>query len=174
MKQFEYINAKMKEVAALPETVFVGYSLKYGSRAYGTMAGVPEDKIIEMPTAEALMTGIATGMALTGMVPILYFERHDFLLLASDQIVNHLAKIDQLSHGDFNPKVIIRAVVGHDKPFDPGPQHMGNYTKLFWRHLTLVDTRKTPVPYSYHVAMGATGPIMIVEYKEDYSKEVGE
>jgi pyruvate dehydrogenase E1 component beta subunit len=132
---------------------------------------VPENKIYEMPVAEDLMTGIATGMALEGYLPVLIFERQDFMLIASDQIINHLSKINELSNGEFNPKVIIRAIVGHNKPFDPGPQHLQDFTDFFKRHcsfpviacLDIDQIKKT-----YKDALERDQSTMIVEYKELY------
>lgn len=114
-----------------PLTRFVGYGLKKG-RAYGTLAGISDDKIIDMPIAENLMMGVGIGLALKGLRPIVFFERMDFLLNASDAIVNHLDKIAALSHGEFTPAVIIRAVVGNrDKPLYTGLVHTQDFTKAF-------------------------------------------
>ena len=114
-----------------PLTRFVGYGLKKG-RAYGTLANVADEKIIDMPIAENLMTGVAIGLSLKGLRPILFFERMDFTLNAADAIVNHLDKIAALSHGEFSPAVIIRAVVGNrDKPLYTGLVHTQDLTKAF-------------------------------------------
>jgi pyruvate/2-oxoglutarate/acetoin dehydrogenase E1 component len=79
-----------------PKTRFIGYGLKKG-RALGTLKEVRDDQIIEMPVAENLMVGVATGLALQGYLSVVFIERMDFLLNALDQIVNHLDKIKQLS-----------------------------------------------------------------------------
>lgn len=156
-----------------PESIFIGYNIKNGSQGYGTFKNVPGAKLLEMPTAEQLMAGVATGMALTGLIPILFFERHDFLLLASDQIINHLAKIKEMSHGEFNPKVIIRAIIGHNKPFNPGPQHMGNYTQLFAKEMkTFYGFEPAWLPKIYDEAFSCKEPCMIVEEKKHYNMEI--
>jgi pyruvate dehydrogenase E1 component beta subunit len=151
--------------------VFIGYNLAYGSGAYGTLSGVPKDQIIEMPVAEALMTGIAIGMALDGWLPVLIFERHDFMLLAADQIINHLSKIKELSEGQYNPKVVIRAIVGGSKPFDPGIQHLQDFTYVFKSHCSFpvlpCDTAED-IKDAYDEAVVFMRPIMIVEYKGMY------
>jgi len=118
----EIING-MGALADDPNTVVYGYNCRYGSRAYGTLAKVHSSMIIEMPVAEALMAGVAIGAALVGKKPILFFERQDFILLALDQIINHLGLIRDLSHGEYDPHIIIRAVVGGTKPFNAGLQH---------------------------------------------------
>ena len=119
----EAIIRGMEQLTADPAVVVMGYNLRFGSKAYGTLKAVPSARIIEMPCAEALMTGAAIGLSLTGKKPILFFERQDFLTLAMDALINHLALIKELSRGEYNPKLIIRAVIGGTKPFDAGLQH---------------------------------------------------
>lgn len=165
------IRSKMNDLALKDNTVFIGYNIKYGSKCYGTMVDVPAEKIYEMPVTEALMTGMATGMSLAGHLPILIFERHDFMLLASDQIINHLDKIQKLSEGQFRPKVIIRAILGHDKPFDPGIQHKSNFTSFFQEHCSFA-VRDCPDEISltnaYDEALNGTEPIIIIEHRKAY------
>ena len=48
------IKSSMQSISEKKEAVFIGYNLKYGSRCYGTMDTIPEDKIYEMPVAEDL------------------------------------------------------------------------------------------------------------------------
>jgi len=122
------IKKEMEKLSKDKKVYFIGYNLKFGSRNYGALENVPENKILEMPIAENLMTGIAIGMALEGFKPVLIFERHDFILNALDQLINHLHKLPEMSDGLFDPKVMIRAKVGHTKPFHPGPQHIQDFT----------------------------------------------
>jgi hypothetical protein len=70
-------------------------------------------------------------MALNGTVPISIYPRWNFLLLATNQIVNHLDKISTYSYGDFNPKVIIRTSIGSERPLHPQHQHVGDFTDAF-------------------------------------------
>lgn len=165
------IKDSMEMIAKDPKAVFVGYNLLYGSKIYGTMADIPKDKIYEFPVSEQLMAGVATGLALEGWLPVLIFERMDFMLLAADQIINHLSKIEYLSGGQFNPKVIIRAIVGYNKPFDPGIQHLQNYARFFRSHCSFPVNECTS---SYHVtdfykdALSMSRSRMIIEYRCNY------
>jgi hypothetical protein len=52
------------------------------------------------------------------------------MLLAANQIVNHLDRIPIYGNG-YNPKVIIRVAVPSTSPFDPGPQHDDDFTVAF-------------------------------------------
>ena len=88
-------------------------------------------KKIEMPVFEDVQMGLSLGMALNGYVPISCFPRFDFLILACNQLLNHLDKIQKMSKNQFLPKVIIRTSIGSKKPLDGGPQHTQDYTTIF-------------------------------------------
>lgn len=122
------ISDSMDFLAKDKDVHFVGYGLING-RAGGTMKNVPAAQLCEMPTAENLMAGVAIGMSIKGLKPVLYFERADFVFNAMDAIVNHLAAMRKLSDGEFNPTCIIRVVVGNkSKPLFTGPVHTQDIT----------------------------------------------
>lgn len=135
----ELIKA-MEMLSQDERTIFIGQTVAYpGSRfTYGTLEKVPQEKRIEMPVTENMQMGISTGLALAGYIPISIYPRVDFLLYAGDQLVNHLDKLNERSQGRFNPKVIIRAVIGGRNPY-PGPQHCQDHTEAFRLMLTNVD-----------------------------------
>ena len=83
--------------------------------------------------------GMSIGLALNGYLPISCFPRFDFLVIAFNQMVNHLDKIQKMSDGQFKPKIIIRTSVGSKKPLDGGPQHTQNYTNIFKSILTEIE-----------------------------------
>ena len=112
-----------------PLVRFVGYGIKYG-RAMGTLKYVADEQLIETPVAENLMVGLAVGLALKGLKPVVFFERFDFVLNAMDAIVNHLDKIKEISDNEFNPTMILRIVVGNkQKPLFTGPTHVQDLSK---------------------------------------------
>lgn len=120
---------QMQELSKDPLTRFVGYGLLGGKGAMGTMQFVPDAQIVETTVAENLMTGIAHGLALTGLRPVLYFERADFLACGLSAISNHLDVAAEISKGEFRPCVIIRVTIGNKlKPLFTGPTHTSNPT----------------------------------------------
>ena len=84
-----------------------------------------------MPVIEDVQMGLSTGLALKGFVPITCYPRFDFLILAMNQLVNHLDKIRFMSSNEFKPQVIIRTSIGAKKPLDGGVQHTQDYSKVF-------------------------------------------
>lgn len=119
-------------------TIFIGQSVAYpGNAIYGSLKDIPAERKIELPVFEETQMGLSTGLALEGFVPVSIFPRFNFLLLAANQLVNHLDKIPHISRGGMQPRVIIKVMVGSVRPLDPGIQHKGNFIEAFRK---LVDT----------------------------------
>jgi len=128
----EALIHSMGAMAADPATCFIGYGVKYGGKAMGTLRNVPENQLVETPVAENLMVGVAIGMALKGRKPVVFIERFDFILNAADAIVNHLDKINLISRGEFAPNIIIRVVAGNrNKPLFTGETHVQDFSAAF-------------------------------------------
>ncbi len=159
------VNDAMRMLAADPRSVFVGQSVKYdGAAIYHSLEGVPMEQRVEFPVAENLQLGYCTGLSLTGKLPVCIFPRMDFMLLAMDQLVNHLDKLPQFG---WKPKVILRCRVGQKHPLDAGPQHSQNHSYAFQEMLTTVrvDEVRTPqeVTKAYERALQCDGSYLIVE-----------
>ena len=157
------------KLAGYSNVRFVGYGLKKG-RALGTLKNVKDEQILEMPVAENLMMGVAIGMALTGLKPVVFVERMDFLMNAMDALVNHLDKINDISNGEFNPKVIIRCIVGNvTNPLYTGATHTQDYTSAL-REMTDIPVysvlNKDFAKTAYELAMTRNKSCIIVEYKD--------
>jgi len=175
MKYQDAVKQSMEMLAQDERVLFVGYGVAYNGKAYKTLTDVPREKILETPLAENLMTGLGLGLSLEGYLPVIYFERHDFMLIASDAIVNHFDKIERMSYGQFKTPAIIRAVTGHDKPIDPGAQHMQDFTKAFNEMVKFpIYEPKTSkeVIETYKSLLNTKGPAMVVERKSLYDQDL--
>lgn len=164
------LTEAMTELAADPRTLFVGQAVKYpGQIAFESFAGVPMDRRIEMPVCEDFQVGLCSGLALAGFVPVSFFPRWDFLVIAANQIINHL---DKMTHMGWQPKVILRTAVGRSKPLDPGPQHTQNHTHAMRQMLTSVTVvelldAEDIVP-TYRMALSQPGSFIMVERQDRY------
>lgn len=163
----EALTAAMTRLGEHPKTLFVGQTVVYGGQAmFPTFAGVPKDKRIELPVAEEFQMGFCTGLALKGFIPVSVYPRWDFLLLAANQLVNHLDKLPLM--GDFRPKVIIRTGVGPRVPLDAGPQHTQDHTAAFRLMLKTVEVveimkAEDAMPI-YERALYRDEPTLVVEH----------
>jgi len=150
--------------------IFIGYNVARGD-AMGTLKNVPNNQKLETPVAENLMSGLAIGMSFEGFTPVLYFERHDFMLVAMDAIGNHIDKIERISHGEFKVPIIIRAVEAFGGPFYSGPTHHQDFTNVL---KTLVESpvmdpiTGVDVLKAFKGAYASKRPAIIIERKSRY------
>lgn len=164
----ELLNAAMLMLARQPRALFIGQCVAYdGVSMYHDLAGVPAEQRVEFPVAEELQMGYGIGLAMMGYLPILQYPRMDFLLRAADQLVNHLDKIEEMSRGQWNPKVIIRTRVGAKSPLNAGPQHTQDHTFAFLSMLTNVDVARITEPEhilpAYTAAIESKRSSLVVE-----------
>lgn len=167
---FDEMKRSMTYLSRDPRTLFLGQF--YGAMP-ATLTGVPKSRLIEMPVAENMQMGISTGLALAGFVPVSLYVRWNFLLLAADQLVNHLDKIERMSGGGYKPKVIIRTCVGSTKPLDSRCQHTSDFTTAFRYMLTNIDVVTLEEPEhifpAYKEALHSERSTLIVEYGNHYT-----
>ncbi len=122
----------MELLAADPRTYFIGQAVAYpGTAMTNTLKNVPKEKLLELPVAEEMQMGMSIGLALAGSIPVSFYPRWNFLLLAVNQLVNHLDKLPVMSNNGYEPKVIIRTGIGSVRPMHPQFQHVGDYTDAF-------------------------------------------
>ena len=176
MAYFDELTAAMKMLGRQPKAVFMGQGVNcQGTTMSATLAQVPDEKKLEMPVAENMQMGMALGMSLRGFLPVCIYPRWNFLLLAADQLVNHLDRLPIYSDGGYVPKVIIRTAVPATQPFSPGPQHDDDFTDAFKAMLrTVLVTKLTNermILPEYCQALSRQGSTLLVEYTEYYKDQ---
>lgn len=164
----------MTKLGKIDNSVFLGQQILFaGNPMSSTLIDVPKEKMIELPVMEDSQMGMSLGMAMTGKFVITFYPRWDFLICASNQLVNHVDKIKLMSNGQWSPNMIIRVGKGSDVPLNPGHQHKGNYFSEFQ---SIVHTIKffdcmtdKDVEYAYDYAINEGGITLINEYPEKYN-----
>jgi pyruvate/2-oxoglutarate/acetoin dehydrogenase E1 component len=130
LKYFDELKASMDMLAKDPRVVFIGQAVEYaGTAMSNTLKDVPKEKLIEMPVFEDTQMGMTLGLALSGYIPVSIFPRWNFLICATNQLVNHIDKIMMMS--DYRPRMIIRTGIGSERPLHPQHQHVGDYTDAY-------------------------------------------
>lgn len=175
---FNEIRKAMQMLVDIPNTVYVGQSVRHDGHAlFRTMQTdrgsliVPMDRRIELPVIEDFQMGYCTGLSLCGYLPISIFPRWDFLLLAANQLVNHL---DKMPFGTFRPKVIVRTAVGATYPLHSGHQHTQDHSAAFRLMLKTVEVielrSKFEVVKGYQRAIDADHSCIVVEQQNLYNE----
>lgn len=94
---------------------YVGSSMTDLDKEFG------RERVIDSPVSELGTTGVALGASLFGYRPIVIHPRIDFMLLATDQIVNQAAKWRHMLGGQVSPSFVVRAIV--NRGGEQGAQH---------------------------------------------------
>lgn len=116
---FEYCMDKDEKVFAIGQGLwspwYVGRSMDNLDKRYG------KARVIDTPVSEQATTGIAVGAALMGYRPVVIHPRMDFMILATDQIVNQAAKWRHMLGGQVSPSMVVRGIV--NRGGEQGAQH---------------------------------------------------
>ena len=131
-KYFEELKKSMESIAEHPNSLFIGQAVSVpGTAISTTLTGIEKTKLLEMPVEEDFQMGVSLGFALQGYIPISIFPRWNFLLLATNQLINHVDKLKLMTGNKIQAKMIIRTAIGSENPIFPGPQHTGDFTEAF-------------------------------------------
>jgi 2-oxoisovalerate dehydrogenase E1 component len=86
-------------------------------------------RVLSSPVSEAGIMGLANGMALQGLRPIVELMFGDFSTLILDQTLNHATKFELMYGGQVRCPVIVRAPMGGYRGY--GPTHSQTLEKFF-------------------------------------------
>lgn len=166
----------MNFLGELDNAVFLGQAVDVpGTAMFGTLEGVERSKRIELPVEEDFQLGMSIGLAMAGQLPISVFPRWNFFLLALNQTVNHLDKMSEMTR---DPRtVIIRTSIGSERPLNPGPQHIGDFSKAVGALAPNIDVKILSEPAeimdAYKWAATRTDGVssLLVEYGDYYAEK---
>jgi pyruvate/2-oxoglutarate/acetoin dehydrogenase E1 component len=163
-----------------PQAILLGEDLldPYGGAfkvSRGLSTAYP-DRVLTTPISEAGITGMAGGMALRGLHPVVEIMFGDFTTLISDQVINHIAKFNGMYHGAVSAPVVIRTPMGGRRGY--GPTHSQTLEKFFLgvpgltvlAPFNLQDDQPLGAPGQllYEVILNLDAPALFVENKLQY------
>jgi 2-oxoisovalerate dehydrogenase E1 component len=131
------------------------------------------DRLFTTPISEAGITGLANGMALRGLKPIVEIMFGDFTTLVVDQLINHASKFRRMYGHKVNCPIIVRAPMGGYRGY--GPTHSQTLDKLFLGvpGLTVVACS---VVHDQHLVwqrmLGLESPCFYIENKTIYGQQL--
>ena len=129
LKYWKAINEAMaEEMDRDPSVVLIGEDVGKPGGTYVASKGLYDrfgaNRVRDTPISEGILLGLATGASMTGLRVIVEIMFLDFLTLASDQLVNHAAKVRYASGGAFGVPMVMRTICGAGR--NTGPQHGQN------------------------------------------------
>ncbi len=128
------LNSALNEALTRDERVLLlGEDIldPYGG-AFKVTRGLSEafpGRVLTTPISEAGFLGVATGMALRGLRPVVEIMFGDFVTLIADQLVNHAAKFRWMYDGNACVPLVVRTPMGGRRGY--GPTHSQTLEKLF-------------------------------------------
>jgi len=134
LKYFQALHeAQAQMLAADPNVLLLGLGVPGPTGIFGTTTGLQErfgtSRVIDTPSSENAMTGVALGAAIQGKRPIMVHMRVDFALLAIEPIVNQAAKWHYMYGGKMRAPLVIRMIIG--RGWGQGPQHSQSLQSWF-------------------------------------------
>ncbi len=167
-------EAMRQEMKADPKVFLLGEDVGAFGGPLKTSRGLLEefgaDRIIDTPICEQTMVGMGVGAALMGYRPIVEVMFCDLLALASDQMVNHAAKMRYLCGGETTVPMVVRTATGVG--FGHGVHHSQSFESWFIH----VPGLKVVMPVTPYEAKGMLttairdeDPVLFLEHKRLYA-----
>jgi pyruvate/2-oxoglutarate/acetoin dehydrogenase E1 component len=128
------------------------------------------ERVHTTPISEGMITGLASGMALRGLKPVVEIMFGDFLTLTFDQIMNHAVKFGAMYGTEVAVPMVIRTPMGGRRGY--GPTHSQSIEK----HFCGIPGLKIISPSHVHGPGDLLGaaiasesqPVLFIEYKSLY------
>lgn len=129
-------------------------------------------RIIDTPTSENCITGVALGAALAGMHPIMCYPRMDFMYYAMDQIANHISNWHYMFGGQLSVPITIWAII--NRGGEQAAQHSQALQAIFM-HIPGLKVVVPSTPYDAKGLLVATieedNPIVYIDDRWLYQHE---
>ena len=141
---------------------------------YGASRGIDEvfpERLVNTPISETGFVGMAGGLAVAGMRPVVEVMYPDFALMASDQLFNQIGKLRHMYGGQVSFPLILRTRAGIG--FGYGGQHSMDPSALFalfsgWR--VLAPSNAFDYIGLFNTAMCFQDPVLIIEHGKLYGE----
>jgi len=173
----EAINAALEDAMAADDSVLlIGEDVNADGGVFKTNIGLVEkfgpERVRSTPICENAFVGVALGMSLVGMRPVVEIMFADFLPTAGDAIVNQLPKYRYMSGGQTAVPVTVRVTCGGTGRF--GTQHSATGESWFMHlpGLRVVTASSPGSAYSLlRAAMDDSNPVLFHEHKGLYGRK---
>ena len=171
------INAALDDAMAQDAAVLLmGEDVGSDGGVFKTNTGLIEkygpERVRTTPICENGFLGVALGMSLVGLRPVVEIMFADFLPTAGDAIVNQLPKYRYMSGGQTTVPVTVRAIGGATGRF--GTQHSATGESWFMQlpGLRVVTASSPGSAYSLlRAAIADPNPVLFYEHKGLYGRK---
>lgn len=171
------INEALHQMMAQDKSVFlVGQGVKspwyVGNTATGLLERFGGERVIDTPVSENAVTGSAVGAAMAGMRPVVVHPRMDFMMYASDPIINEAANWHYMSGGNASVPVVIWGII--NRGGEQAAQHSQALQALY-AHIPGLKVVMPATPYDAKGLMIAAikdnNPVIYIDDRSLYEDE---
>jgi pyruvate/2-oxoglutarate/acetoin dehydrogenase E1 component len=172
----EAVNAALEDAMAEdPSVVLMGEDVDADGGVFKTNIGLPDKfpgRVLPTPICENGFMGVALGMSITGMRPVVEIMFADFLPTAGDAIVNQLPKYRYMSGGQFTVPVTVRIMGGGGGRF--GTQHSATAESWYMAQPGMRVAAASSPQAAYEMLRAAirnNDPVLFHEHKALYPRK---
>jgi pyruvate dehydrogenase E1 component beta subunit len=162
-------------LAADDRCIVMGEDVAASGGVFKTTVGLVERfgpaRVFNTPICENGFLGVALGMAITGLRPIVEIMFSDFLAMGADALVNEIAKFRFLSGSQYSVPLTVRAIGGGSGRF--GAQHSATGESWFMQQPGLKIATLSSPDAAYAVLRAAIedeNPTLVIEHKSLYER----
>jgi pyruvate dehydrogenase E1 component beta subunit len=180
MREISYANAineALHQIIAKDTRAFlIGQGVTspwyVGSTTVGLIDRFGPGRIIDTPTSENAITGVALGATLAGMHPIICYPRMDFMHYAMDQIANHIANWHYMFGGQLSVPLTLWTII--NRGGEQAAQHSQALQAIFM-HIPGLKIVAPSTPYDAKGLLAASieddNPVVYIDDRWLYQHE---
>jgi pyruvate dehydrogenase E1 component beta subunit len=180
MKEITYAQAVLEaldeEMERDDNVLLLGEDVGFIGGNFKTSVGLLEKygdlRCKDTPISEQGFVGMAVGMAITGLRPVVELMFSDFLLIAADQVINQAAKIRYMSGGQVTVPMVIRTPIGAGR--SSAAQHSQSMQALVAQFPGIkiaIPSTAQEVKGLLKTAIRDNNPVIVFENKMEYNKK---
>jgi 2-oxoisovalerate dehydrogenase E1 component len=174
-REISYLQATHEvlasEMASNPGIFVLGEGIGVRGGNFNTTAGLfakfGAERLCDTPISERGFVGLACGAAMTGTRPIVDFMFTDFILDATGEVLNQIAKMQYMSSGRIKMPLLLRGCIGIGH--SAATHHSGNYYPMY-AHFPGLRVVVPSTPYDakglFTRALRCNDPVLFLEHRE--------
>lgn len=135
----------------------------------GLQAKYGVERVFDAPLAESGIVGTAVGMAIAGLRPVIEMQFSGFVYPGFNQIISHVARMNNRSRGRYPMPIVIRM------PYGGGINALEHHSESFEAAFAHIPGLKVVIPSTPHDAKGlliaaieSPDPVIYMEPKRIY------
>lgn len=170
----EAINLALKqEMEKDPRLVVLGEDVGKNGGVFrvtqGLLEQLGEARVVDTPLSESAIVGVAIGMAVYGLRPVVEIQFEGFIYACMEQLASHASRIRTRSRGRYHCPLVVRV------PYGGGiraPEHHSESNEAFFVHTPGLKVVVPSTPYEAKglliSAIRDPDPVIFMEPKKIY------